>query len=376
RLGKVEDRIHILEGRQLVLLNIDEVIRIIRESDEPKPALVERFSLTDRQAEDILEIRLRQLARLEAIRIEQELARLRTERAELQKLLDSPAAMKRAVIREIEADARAYGDDRRTLVEAAERATVEMRVSDDPVTVIVSDKGWVRARQGHGHDWTQFGFKSGDRFDDAFEVRESDNLYVVATNGRVYSCSVSQLPAARGDGAPLAGLVELEPGSRVAYAFAARAEDGVLFATRRGNGFICQAGDLVGRTRQGKSFLVLGPDDEPTRPAVFRPGHDRVLCMSGEGKALVIGLDEVKVLRKGGRGIILMGLEARDVFAQAIVYGQEGVVARGVGRGGKPVERAFGANALESWRGHRARKGRFLEPRIKDVRLSLPRADG
>ncbi|MEB2319424.1 MAG: DNA topoisomerase IV subunit A [Pseudomonadota bacterium] len=376
RLDKVEDRIHILEGRRLVLLNIDEVIRIIRESDEPKPALIERFSLTDRQAEDILEIRLRQLARLEAIRIEQELAKLGAEKDELRKLLDSPAAMKRAVIREIESDAKAYGDDRRTLVEAAERATVEIRVSDDPVTVIVSDKGWVRSRQGHGHDWSQFSFKAGDRFDDAYEVRESDNLFVVATNGRVHSCSVSQLPSARGDGAPLTSLVELEPGSRIAYAFVARAEDGVLLATRGGNGLICQAADLVGRTRQGKTFLTLGPDDEPTRPAVFRPGHDRVLCMSGEGKALVIGLDEVKVLRKGGRGVILMGLEARDVFAQAIVFGREGVVVNGIGRGGKPVERAFGALALDAWRGSRARKGRFLEPRIKDARLTLPRGDG
>src|SRR5690606_4644628 len=292
---------------------------------------------------------------------------LRTERAELQKLLDSPAAMKRAVIREIEADARAYGDDRRTLVEAAERATVEMRVSDDPVTVIVSDKGWVRSRQGHGHDWSQFGFKSGDRFDDAFEARESDNLFVVATNGRVHTCGVSQLPSARGDGAPLTSLVELEPGSRIAYAFVASNEDGVLLATRRGNGLICQAGDLVGRPRQGMAFLALGPDDEPTRPSEFRPGQARVLCISGEGKALVIGLDELKVLRKAGRGVILMGLEARDVFAQAIVFGRDGVVASGTGRGGKPVERAFGALALEAWRGNRARKGRYLEPRIKDA---------
>src|SRR5690606_7337571 len=143
----------------------------------------------------------------------------------------------------------------------------------------------------------------------------------------------------------------------------------------RGNGLICQGADLVGRTRQGKTFLTLGPDDEPTRPAVFRPGHDRVLCVSGEGKALVIALDEVKILRKGGRGLILMGLEARDVFAPAIVFGRDGVLASGTGRGGRLVERAFGAIALEAWRGNRARKGRFLEPRLKDARLSLPRGD-
>src|SRR5690606_24893768 len=149
RLAKVDDRIHILEGRQLVLLNIDEVIRIIRESDEPKPALISAFGLSDRQAEDILEIRLRQLARLEAVRLEKELAELQEQKSGLEALPANPAAMKRQVIREIEADAKRYGDARRTLIEAAERASVEVRIAEEPVTVIVSEKGWVRARQGH-----------------------------------------------------------------------------------------------------------------------------------------------------------------------------------------------------------------------------------
>src|SRR5574343_632233 len=150
RLAKVNDRIHVLEGRQLVLLNIDEVIRIIRNADEPKPALIDRFRLSDRQAEDILEIRLRQLARLEAIKIEQELSQLRDERKKLEEILESPAALRRTVIREIEADAKAYGDERRTLVQEERKAVAEVKVVDEPVTVVVSQKGWVRARQGHG----------------------------------------------------------------------------------------------------------------------------------------------------------------------------------------------------------------------------------
>ncbi|TFI19104.1 DNA topoisomerase IV subunit A, partial [Herbaspirillum sp. 3C11] len=142
KLQKVEDRIHILEGREAILLNIDKVIRIIRESDEPKPALIEAFKLSDRQAEDILEIRLRQLARLETIKIQQELAELRNEKSTLMDLLDNPSSMKRLVIKEIEADDKQFGDDRRTIIEEAEKAVLEQKVIDEPVTVIISQKGW------------------------------------------------------------------------------------------------------------------------------------------------------------------------------------------------------------------------------------------
>jgi len=373
RLGKVDDRIHILEGRRLVLLNIDEVIRIIREADEPKAALIERFGLSDRQAEDILEIRLRQLARLEAIRIEQELESLRTEKGGLEALLASPAAMRRQVIREIEQDAKQYGDGRRTLIEEAQRATAEVRVVEEPVTVIVSERGWVRARQGHGHDWSQFAFKAGDTLYGAYEVKTTDHVFALASNGRVYSVPVSQLPSARGDGAPITTFVELEPGARCDHVFAAPLDAGVLFCTRAGLGFISQAGDLVGRTRQGKSFLALDEGDEPRRPALFSPGMAQVLCVSAGGKALVYALDEVKVLRNGGRGVILMGLDPKDPLAQAVVFGAAGAIVEGVGRGAKAVRREMSARELAGYAGARARKGRLLEPRIKDARISLPR---
>src|SRR5690606_4019217 len=146
----------ILEGREAILLNIDKVIKIIRESDEPKPALMDAFKLSERQADDILEIRLRQLARLETIKIQQELSALRDEKSGLHDLLDNPSSMKRLVIKEIEADAKKFGDARRTLIEVAEKAVVETKVIDEPVTVVISQKGWVRARTGHGHDVAQF----------------------------------------------------------------------------------------------------------------------------------------------------------------------------------------------------------------------------
>ncbi len=163
RLARVLDRIHVLEGRQLVLLNIDEVIRIIRHADEPKPALIERFRLSDRQAEDILEIRLRQLARLEAIRIEQELKDLNDQRGRLEEILASPATLKRTLIREIEADAKAHGDARRTLIQEERRAVAEVKVVDEPVSVVVSLKGWVRALKGHEVDAGDAGVQ-GRRF--------------------------------------------------------------------------------------------------------------------------------------------------------------------------------------------------------------------
>ena len=185
RLQKIGERIHILEGREAVLLNIDEVIRIIRQSDEPKPALISAFRLSERQAEDILEIRLRQLARLEAIKIAQELAELRSEQETLDELLHNPASLKRRVIKEIEADAKQFGDARRTLIEEAEKAMVEQKVADEPVTVIVSHNGWVRARGGHGHDAGQFSFKAGDHMYGAFECRTLDSLLAFVSNGRI-----------------------------------------------------------------------------------------------------------------------------------------------------------------------------------------------
>ena len=309
RLGKVEDRIHILEGRQLVLLNIDEVIRIIRESDEPKPALMRAFGLTERQAEDILEIRLRQLARLEAIRIEQELKDLFDERKKLQGLLGSEATLKKAVIKEIEADIKTYGDDRRTLIEAAEKAAVEARQVEEPVTVIISAKGWVRSRQGHGHDARQFNFKTGDELAGAYEVKTTDQLYALASNGRVYSIPVAGLPSARGDGVPVTSFVELEAGSQILHAFAASADAGVLLATEKGFGLTCVAGDWQSRMKAGKHFLTLEEGDVPLPPVLFDASRAdaTVVCLSDgqgggdKGRVLAYPVSEVKTLHKGGR---------------------------------------------------------------------------
>ena len=380
RLGKVEDRIHILEGRQLVLLNIDEVIRIIRESDEPKPALMQAFGLTERQAEDILEIRLRQLARLEAIRIEQELKELFDERKKLQGLLGSEATLKKAVIKEIEADIKTYGDDRRTLIEAAEKAAVEARQVEEPVTVIISAKGWVRARQGHGHDARQFNFKTGDELAGAYEVKTTDQLHALASNGRVYSIPVAGLPSARGDGVPVTSFVELEAGSQILHAFAASADAGVLLATEKGFGLTCVAGDWQSRMKAGKHFLTLEEGDVPLPPVLFDASRTdaTVVCLSDgqgggdKGRVLAYPVSEVKTLHKGGRGVTLMGLEKKEKLRQVIVAADTGLVVTGTGRMAKPQSRTMSTREIAANTGTRGRKGKQLDPRWKEVRLWLP----
>lgn len=380
RLGKVEDRIHILEGRQLVLLNIDEVIRIIRESDEPKPALMQAFGLTERQAEDILEIRLRQLARLEAIRIEQELKELFDERKKLQGLLSSEATLKKAVIKEIEADIKTYGDDRRTLIEAAEKAAVEARQVEEPVTVIISAKGWVRSRQGHGHDARQFNFKTGDELAGAYEVKTTDQLYALASNGRVYSIPVAGLPSARGDGVPVTSFVELEAGSQILHAFAASADAGVLLATEKGFGLTCVASDWQSRMKAGKHFLTLEEGDVLLPPVLFDASRAdaTVVCLSDgqgggdKGRVLAYPVSEVKTLHKGGRGVTLMGLEKKEKLRQVIVAADTGLVVTGTGRMAKPQSRTMSTREIAANTGTRGRKGKQLDPRWKEVRLWLP----
>jgi len=373
RLQKVDDRIHILEGREAILLNIDKVIRIIRESDEPKPALIKAFNLSDRQAEDILEIRLRQLARLEAIKIQQELSELRKEKETLHDLLDNPASMKKLVIKEIETDAKQFGDARRTLIEEAERASVEQKVLDEPVTVVISQKGWVRARNGHGHDPSQFGFKAGDGLYGTFECRTVDTLLAFGSNGRIYSVPVSALPGARGDGVPVTTLVEVASGTRLLHYFAGPADTLLLLASTAGNGFTAKAGDMVSRIKAGKAFMTLDEGDEPLAPRVAASDAGAVACLSEKGRLLVFGMDELKTLSGGGRGVILMDLEKNEKLVAAQPISQKGTIVSGTGRGGKAQEIVLSANALAPHIGKRARKGKALESKIKPLALQAVR---
>ena len=360
RLAKVLDRIHILEGRQLVLLNIDEVIRIIRNADEPKAALIERFRLSDRQAEDILEIRLRQLARLEAIKIEQELKELRAEQAKLEDILSSPTSLKRTVVKEIEADAKQYGDDRRTLIQEERKAVAEVKVIDEPVTVVVSLKGWVRALKGHEVDAATLAFKAGDGLYGAFPCRSVDPLIVIGSNGRVYSTAVAGLPGGRGDGQPITTLIDLESGTQPAHYIAGSPTTTLLLAGTGGFGLMAKLGDLVARQKGGKGFMSLEADEKPLPPAVV-DGATQVACLSLAGRLLTFRLDELKLQPNGGRGLTLIDLDAKDALVSVAAFAQALQVTGTALRGGKPREELLKGAVLAAYAGKRARKGKAVE---------------
>ena len=381
RLQKVLERIHILEGRQLVLLNIDEVIAIIRTADEPKAALIARFALTERQADDILDIRLRQLARLEAIKIEQELSELRKEQGSLEDVLASPATLRRLMIKEIEADAKEFADPRRTLIQAEKKAVVEVKVQDEPVTVVVSEKGWVRARSGHGHDAAGFAFKAGDGLYGTFECRTVDQLLVFGSNGRVYSVAVASLPGARGDGQPITTLIDLEAGTQPLHYFAGPAGAALLLSGSGGYGFVARVEHMLSRNKSGKAFISIGAGEQVCRPSLVALDPEQktaptqtgqapaaigsiaathVACASVGGRILTFDIGELKLMEKGGRGLTLIDLEPKDSLAGAAAYTRS-VRLLGVGRGGKPREEQLEIRSLNNARAARGRKGRAAD---------------
>ncbi|MBA3774130.1 MAG: DNA topoisomerase IV subunit A [Ramlibacter sp.] len=364
RLAKVMDRIHILEGRQLVLLNIDEVIAIIRRSDEPKAALMSRFALSDRQAEDILEIRLRQLARLEAIKIEQELKELREEQKKLEEILGSPAALRKLMVKEIEQDARQFQDARRTLIQTEKKAVAEIKVIDEPVAVVVSQKGWVRARQGHGHEAGSFAFKAGDGLYGVFECRTVDTLLAFGSNGRVYTVPVSTLPGARGDGQPVTTLIELEPGSHLVHYFAGAPGAWLLLSSSGGYGFLATVENMMSRLKAGKAFISCGEGEVVCRPSPAnvppQAPATHVACASTGGRILTFEIGELKPMSNGGRGLMLIDLEAKDTLAGAAAYTRS-VKIIGIGRGGKEREETLEIRSLNNAKIHRGKKGKVAD---------------
>lgn len=377
RLNKVLERIHILEGRQLVLLNIDEVIAIIRGSDEPKAALMARFLFSNRQAEDILDIRLRQLARLEAIKIEQELKTLREDQGRLEDILGNPGSLKRLMVKEIEADAKTFADARRTLIQAEKKAVAEIKVVDEPVTVVVSSKGWVRSRNNHGHEAGSFAFKAGDDLYGTFECRTVDTLIVFGSNGRVYSVAVASLPGARGDGQPITTLIELESGTQPLHYFAGPASAMLLLSSTGGCGFLASVENLVSRQKAGKTFMTVGEGETICAPSHAAnssgsqplPAATHVACASTGGRILTFEIAELKTMEKGGRGLMLLELEPKDTLAGAVAYTRS-VKIEGIGRGGKERAETLEIRSLNNARSVRARKGKVADLGFKPNRIT------
>jgi topoisomerase-4 subunit A len=363
RLSQVDRRIHILEGRNMVFLNLDKVIRTIRESDEPKPELMKRFKLTDIQAEDILEIRLRQLARLEGIKIQEELKALKTERKSLKELLGSDAEMRKLLIKEIRDDAKQYGDDRRTLIEEAGRATFERQVIDEQLTIIVSRNGWVRSRQGHGLDLSGTTYKTGDAAYAIFETRSVHSIAMIDSTGRAFSVQAADIPGGKGDGVSFTSLVELAPSARLAQVVDAQPGKRYLFATSSGYGFIAKSEDLLTRVRAGKTFMTVEEGNEVIRPAAVPPEPKMAVTLSENGRMLLFEASELKEIARG-RGVMLMRLvESEKIKAVGFSDGKSVSVA-GTSRSGKDRTVRIAGSDIEKYIVRRARKGYLLPGKL------------
>lgn len=395
KLDKVLDRIHILEGRALVLLNIDEVIAIIREFEEPKAALIARFNLSERQADDILDIRLRQLARLEAIKIEQELSELRTEQGKLEEILANPISLRRLMVKEIEQDAKQFADERRTLIQTEKKAVLEVKIVDEPVTVVVSSKGWVRARTGHGHDAASFAFKAGDDLYGTFECRTVDTLLAFGSQGRVYSVPVAMLPGARGDGQPVTTLIELESGTQLLHYFAGPSNAVLLLSSSAGYGFLATVESMTSRLKAGKAFVTCNEGEQICRPSQVSASNvnsngfaltasnaasneqtnqsgrtwlaaTHVACASTGGRILTFEIKDLKTMTNGGRGLMLIDLDAKDTLAGAAAYTRS-INITGIGRGGKERSENLEMRSLNNARAARARKGKAADLGFKPM---------
>jgi topoisomerase-4 subunit A len=233
------------------------------------------------------------------------------------------------------------------------------------VTVIVSEQGFVRARTGHGHDRTQFTFKPGDALYDAVECRTVDQLIAIGSNGRVYTVPVAQLPSARGDGAPVTSMIELEAGTRIVAFCAGAATQPLLMATSNGYGFACQLGDMVTRLKGGKQFITVDEGAVPLRPARVDPAtDDRIACLSANGRLLVFAASQIKAQSGGGRGVTLMGLDEGESLLAALPCSASGVIVSGTSKSGKAVEITVAGADLEAHTGHRARKGTLVKSKL------------
>lgn len=369
RLNKVTDRIHILEGRMMVYLDVDAVIQTIREADDPKIAVMTRFELTERQADDILEMRLRQLARLEGFKIEKELEKQRKDQAALERLLKSKTAFKRLLIKEIETDAKQFADPRRTLIKEAERAVLESRVIDEPITVIMSQQGWLRRRQGHGHDSQQLSFKSGDTYYDMRECRSTDELIALGSDGRVYTVAVSALPSARGDGQPITALAEINSGTAVEHMVVGDPKQKMLLGAQGGYGFLTHVGDMSTRQRAGKQFINVPEKEALLTPIYVQPEHTLLALLTTQDRLLIVDLIELRELSGGGRGTKLIDLDAGDTISQWATGTATGFVLSGVYRR-RQTDWQLKDALLESYRGKRARKGKLLERKITNAVLT------
>lgn len=365
RLDKVEHRLHLLEGRLIAFLNLDEVIHIIRTEDQPKPVLMQRFGLTDVQAEYILETRLRQLARLEEMQIRGEQEELAKERDKLQSLLGSESKLKKLVRQEILADAEKYGDARRSpiVARAEARALSETELlPTEPVTVVLSEKGWVRCAKGHDIDAAGLSYKAGDAFKAAAAGRSNQFAVFIDSSGRSYSLAAHSLPSARGQGEPLTGRLTPPPGA--SFECVMLPEDSALYviASDAGYGFVVKGEDLQAKNKAGKTLLSLPSGARVVMPrAVSSVENDWLAAVTTEGRLLVFKVADLPQLAKG-KGNKIIGIPGERVASREEYLTDLAVLPSGstlVLQAGKRTL-SLKADDLEHYKGERGRRGNKL----------------
>jgi topoisomerase-4 subunit A len=365
RLDRVERRLHILDGYLIAFLNIDEVIRIIREEDEPKPALIGAFKITDTQAEAILDLKLRNLAKLEEMKIRGEQDELAAERDALKKTLGSEARLKTLIKRELNDVVAAHGDARKSplMIREEARAFSELELTTaDPLTIVLSEKGWIRAAKGHDIDPTALSYKSGDGFRFAAKGKSNLPTVVLDSTGRAYTIPTHQLPSARGQGEPLTGRINPPSGATFEGLLTGQEGDRFLLASDAGYGFVVQFAQLQAKNKAGKALLTLPKNARVLSPAAISGVSECwVAVATNEGRMLVFPLSDVPELARG-KGNKLIGIPsaraaAREEFVVGLCVVSEGDTLQ-VTSGGH--YRNFKWSELEHFKGERGRRGSKL----------------
>ncbi|WP_271271883.1 DNA topoisomerase IV subunit A [Aliamphritea hakodatensis] len=365
RLDKVLARLHILEGLMVAYLHIDEVIEIIRTEDKPKLVMMERFGITEIQAEAILEIRLRQLAKLEEIKIRAEQDELEAERKQLEEILGSDKLMRKLIKDELKADAKEFGDDRRSPIVTREEAKAldeKALLSADPITVVLSKQGWIRAAKGHDIDPNGLNYKSGDGFKLACRGRMNQPLILMDTTGRAYALESHTLPSARGQGEPVTGKLTLPKDATIDGAIAGKEQDAVLLASDAGYGFVTKIADLTSKTRTGKAALTLPKNAKGMQPlAIADKGADLLVAVTNEGRMLVFPVAELPELGRGKGNKIINIPSARaaareELLVAMVTLSAEDTLLVHAGRQHLKMKPAD----LEHYRGERGRRGNKL----------------
>lgn len=365
RLDKVEKRLHLLAGLLIAFLNLDEAIRIIRTEDEPKPVLMARFGLTGIQADYILDTRLRQLARLEEMKIRGEQDNLLQEQASLQALLGSERKLTNLMRKELKEDAALYGDERRSPLRERQAAQVldgTTLAPSEPVTIILSRMGWIRSAKGHDIDPLTLSYKQGDSFQAAARGRSHQSVVLLDSTGRTYSLPANALPSARGQGEPLTGKLVPPPGASFLYALMGKDTDHYLLASSEAYGFLCSLEDMQSRVKSGKVTLTTGDGVQVLPPVrVHAIQTDTLVLLSSSGYLLLVSLLDLPVLGKG-KGNKLMALKkgglgiADETLQWLAILPAGGVLTLHAGKRSK----TFKAAELEPYRSERAKRGMLL----------------